>query len=144
MPPRFSMSATANWATLSRVFFFLGGGRGGGITWFFKGSGRWWTSRRQQSITGGMKKIGCPLTANEGNHATNKETYVRTKLKTTFQFCARLVFLFFFGYDVVSRTHGIRSYFFSLLLLLLLLLLSLIFYHHCIQYITCSIVIILV
>ena len=109
----------------------------------FKGSGMWWTSRRQQSITGGMKKIGCPLTANKGNHATNKETYVRTKLKTTFQFCARLVFLFFFGYDVVSRTHGIRSYFFSLLLLLLLLL-SLIFYHHCIQYITCSIVIILV
>ena len=91
-----------------------------------------------------MKKIGCPLTANEGNHATNKETYVRTKLKTTFQFCARLVFLFFFGYDVVSRTHGIRSDSFILLLLLLLLLLSLIFYHHSIQYITCSIVIILV
>lgn len=70
------------------------------------------------------------------------ETYVRTKLKTTFQFCARLVFFLFFGYDVVSRTHGIRSDSFSLLLLLLLL--SLIFYHHCIQYITCSIVIILV
>ena len=88
--------------------------------------------------------FGCPLTANEGNRATNKETYVRTKLKTNFQFCARLVFfLFFFGYDVVSRTHGIRSDSFSLLLLLLLLL-SLIFYHHCIQYITCSIVIILV
>ena len=82
--------------TNSMEDFFFWGGEGGGNHVVFKGSGMWWTSRRQQSITGGMKKIGCPLTANEGNHATNKETYVRTKLKTNFQFCARLVFFLFF------------------------------------------------